>query len=260
MTILEKINFAGATILAIQAFIIFVVAYHRQQSLHLQAFFVHWGIVWLCLFIFYLLDLIYETPALTYVGMSVDTIGNFALAFAAYALFRADQFNWSDRLLIYGYGILPIVIVFNIAVYVLIPNSDIVWIMFYNSPNILMAAGCSIAIGIGLFREPTAKVVRWPLMIVFLTYAFLQIPAYYLDFLKNVPELDASKNAMSVFLASGKFVLIVAFTTMAISNTEIGSEKFVKTIQIATWILTLGFSLYILLFRLLQALSLSNGG
>lgn len=257
--IITTINFVASALLGIQAFVLYSLIGHKDEHRHIQAFLVYWGIVWITIFIYYLLNFVNQTRPVELVGLSLDTISNFSLAFAAYALFKGKEFSWSDKYLRMGYGILPVAIISTITINVLVTSPDIIWRMFYTSPNILMAAACAIAVGIALFKEPIAKVVQWPILIVFIIYAFIQIPSYYFDFIDMSVYSDEPSKIMGMFRAAGKFTLLVLFSAIAISAGEKKkAESFVLSVKLTTWVLTVGFALFVLLFRAIQALNLAK--
>lgn len=72
MTI-TTINFLGAALLAIQAFVLYSLIRHKDEQRHIQAFFVFWGVVWSCVFTYYLLNYVNQNKPIELLGLSLDT-------------------------------------------------------------------------------------------------------------------------------------------------------------------------------------------
>ncbi|MBI5462947.1 MAG: hypothetical protein HY941_12250 [Gammaproteobacteria bacterium] len=252
-----QINLLATALLATQAVILFGLAHHNQSKRHLQAFLIFWSGVCLTTFFYYLLAHFSLSISKTWVGLTLDTANNFMLAFCAYALFRGDAFNWSDKFIKIGWGLFLAEIVATITVGVIVPTEDPIWKMFNISPNTLMAAISLLAVGIGLFREPTAHAVRWAALILFGLYAFLQFPGYYFRFVGMTPEAEESNKIISMFLAAGKFSVFIMFIAIPLSITkENEATKFVRSMQILTSLLVVGFTLFVLFFRVFQSVEL----
>lgn len=257
--IITTINFIASALLGIQAFVLYSLIGHKDEQRHIQAFLVYWGLVWVTIFIYYLLSFVNQTRPVELLSLSLDTISNFSLAFVAYVLFKGKEFSWSDRYIKMGYGILPVAIIVTITVNALVTSPDIIWRIFYTSPNILMAAACTVAVGIALFKEPAAKAIQWPILIIFIIYAFIQIPSYYFDFIDTSVYSEEPSKIMGMFRAAGKFTLLVLFSAIAISAGEKEkAESFVLSVKLTTWVLTVGFALFVFLFRAIQAIDLAK--
>jgi len=92
--------------------------------------------------------------------------------------------------------------------------------------------------------------VRWPLLIILLTYAILQPAIYRFEIVEHMEVQE-----LSMFEAAGKLSIFVAITVAVISASEEQSKTWVRTIQVAVWLISAGFGIFVLGYRFLEWLA-----
>jgi hypothetical protein len=262
--VITKINFFAAGLLALQGVILYIIMLHKDQKVHHQAFMLFWAAANIVNFFDWLTtNLTARLPLWT--DLTMDTIENFLFVFAAYCLFRREDFSWRETNLYIGYALLAGAVLLVIMLGVNISDESVFWKLFYVSPNMLMSAAAFLAIGIAFFLEPVTRELRWPLLIIFCIYAVLQFPIYVrfatvgrftvADLGAAAgPFTDAEVQTLRMFLAVGKIALLVAFTAAALSFVGYKAAIVVKQMRLSTWIFSLGFSIFTMLYRVFSAL------
>jgi hypothetical protein len=166
MMLLES-NVLGAGLLAFQAFVLLALAVHFERPRHHSAFLLFWASACTGNFASWLVSRFEFARETKWDDLALDTVINFVLAFAAYALFRGEKFDWGDRHLRTGYAVVPAVALLFVVLDVVVKSEHPVWVLSYTSPNMLMSVGALLAVGAALFREPATRAMRWPVLIIF---------------------------------------------------------------------------------------------
>lgn len=149
----------------------------------------------------------------------------------------------------------------------IIQNEKFVWKLFYITPSAIIASLSLVFIGISAFREPLFNTLKWPILIVFFIYAYIQIPAYILYFafsthdLESLPEYKAAIeegiHAITLFAVSGKCMFIVIFIGLLVNITDINQMKrFVAITNMIVGLFSIGFALLVLFYRVVTVISL----
>jgi hypothetical protein len=144
--------------------------------------------------------------------------------------------------------------------------------LIYVAPVLLMAQAGLLAIGIGLFVEPTTRAVRFPLLIIFFVYAVLQLPSYMFSVVEEVPNrcweaIPQSSNCEAIqsirmYNGAAKIVLFCSFIGIALSTAKLATTKgFVRGTQLIMWLLSIGLTALIYVLKaekLVSALARSS--
>jgi hypothetical protein len=216
---LVQLNLLGAFLLVIQALVYWLFLANRdKQNWRFIAFFAFWSLA----NFFNLVDWALWQPQEDFnrdlrFDLALDTLENFSFAFAAYSLLCNNEFRWTARNLINaGLITLIAVLVMVLSALFVIDESPFLKAL-YISPDMLMAAGIFIAIAIGFFRSHEIGAFRWPLILIFTTYAYVQLPIYVRwiagDSLFKPDEVEI----LRIILMLGKFALVLAFIVVAVS-------------------------------------------
>jgi hypothetical protein len=251
---LVQLNILGAGLLAFQALFMLLVAIVKEGRSYYKALFSLWFIfiVLASLLAYVFVQLQIRLPLQW--DLALDTVSTFVLALAAYTLFRAESFDWSDKsfgvafVLFLAYEVM--LIVFGIE----IDQSTLFWKVIYTSPSMLAASAAFLAVGVGIVRDSIAGSLRWPLLVIFVVYAILQPPGYYFEFIFS--GVDAPERyILRLFNAVAKFVLFIAIAVAALSLLEERLTKAIMNgIRLGVWILSVGFGLFVFFYRFLSFL------
>jgi hypothetical protein len=246
---LVNLNFLEAGILALLGFGALAVAVYFDGKRHHEAFLLFWAIAQTSIAVSW-----YTTLGhLLWANLTLDTLTNFYLAFAAFALLRGVHFDWNDRHLKAGYALLAVFMLLVFMAGTLVSSKNLVWLLAYSAPNMLMSTAAFFALGYALFREESATQTRWPILFIFGCYAILQPASYFIDILDPTGGSEARQLIRTLF-AIGKFSIIVIFIAILVSfNRKNLAEPFVKAVQMCVWIISVGVSMFLVIYHLSAA-------
>jgi hypothetical protein len=263
------LNIIGAALLGAQAFVLLALVIHRSEPAYRVAFFLCWGIYQVINIIFYVFRILPNYPPNS-ICVPLDTVANVFPLLAAYSLFSQDKFTW--RLIFVGAALIPApAILFTLPYVLSSPNSEL-WKLICVAPNLLMAQAGLLAVGIGIFIEPTTRSVRVPLLIIFFVYAVLQLPSYMFSVVDDVPNrcweaIPQASNCEAVqiirtYNGVAKIVLFCSFIIIALSAAKVATTKsFVRGMQLIMWLLSIGLTALIYILKaekLVSALARSS--
>lgn len=262
------INILSSTLIAILAFATLAFdSFHQNKiGLHLRVSLLFFGITFLLILVLCLLkeyqhDLVFVKH--TWIATATDSLSNFSLIICAYSLSKGTSFKWNN---LYGLYLAAIVLIIIISVLgILIQNENIVWRLFYITPSALMASFALIFLATVAFKEPSFIELKWPILIVFCTISLIQIPGYVLHYVPVPSNQDYEDiisegiAAITLFSSVGKLVLIFIFIGLLINAYGADqSKKFVTITNILVSLLSIGFGLLVLFYRVATTIDLYN--
>jgi hypothetical protein len=263
-TVLSTLNFVGAGVLALLGFGVLALAI-RQEPLsskgdqpsasepsaptqtqpsasalsaqqqtqpHRTAFLLFWAISWLATALNWLLQSLDQFSLPVWLEFAVDTVANFGLWLAAYALYCGANFDWRDRNLKTGYALLPFVMLFVAIPEFLVGTSKSweSWGLIFVVPNTMMSFFGLILVGLYLFLDLHKSALGLILFSILIIYAVPQL-AYYATLVVN-PNSNFMEH-LQMFFVIGKIWLIVAFVVAVVSFYKAdGVEKVVNSVRL----------------------------
>ncbi|MCW8932095.1 MAG: hypothetical protein OQL19_17920 [Gammaproteobacteria bacterium] len=260
---MDVFNILTSAVLAVLSFSTLVAIGHRDQiGNHLKATLIFWGATFFLVLVLSLLkkysyELVFVEKA--WIATSLDSLANMSLIICAYSLFKGNSFQWNDRILYGLYAATPALFIVMLVLGILIEKENVVWKLFYITPSALIASFTLIFLAIGAFKEQLFNSLKWPILVVFVTYAYIQIPGYVLYFVPTVPEYKAAMQegikAITLFATVGKLVLIVLFLGLLVNASGVcNSKRFLAASNITVGVFSIGFALLVLFYRIATAM------
>jgi hypothetical protein len=260
---ISKINIGAGILMAALCFGVLAVTLHREGMAHIRAFLMFWALnaivgvldrLWNALWPFY-----HEHSSLQW---AVDALSNMAVIIAAYALYRGARFAWNDRTMHAMCYAVPVLFAVEFGLGLAAESDkELVWRLFYTTPGAFIATVALACVAIGVFREPLVRSVRWPLVILFGLYAYLQIPAYVCDFIQADGLGDQIKHGQQVivaFLATTKVGLSLSLLVVVWAHMNAGSPEKVDHARLGLTILSSALAIFVFFYRIVETLGITK--
>jgi hypothetical protein len=238
MTFIQTLNFLEAGLLALLGFGALAISIYFDGKRHHVAFLLFWSVAQASIAI----DWRVQFRDALWAELTLDTVSNFSLLFAAFALFRGVEFDWNDRILKVGYALAAFFGILMFTAGSVIRTEASVSSLVYIAPNMLMSTAAFGFLAVGLFRELNASELRWAGVasaVVFCCYSVLQ-PASYAIRILDPTGTGHDRQVMRTLYAVGKLSIVVVFIAVMFAfNRQARAEPLLKLTEISLTIISI---------------------